>query len=70
MNNMKFKLSLKGLERINEINEKYNISCFEIDDDGFWDWAQDFFQICDVSCIISEEDRKYVWDLWNVLQIQ
>jgi hypothetical protein len=58
------RLSKSGYEKINNINEKYKISCFEVTSmEEYDEWKDDFWRIFYTSDIIDIEDAKYVYSI-------
>ena len=61
---MMVRLSKSGYEKINIINNKYRINCFEITSmEEYDEWKDDFWRVFYTSNIIDNEDAKYVYKI-------
>lgn len=61
------KLTLKGFERVNDINSRYNIKFYEIDEESLQEFLYTCMWLIDNTCIISDEDEDKTWlvTVWN-----
>lgn len=55
-----FKLSSSGLEKLGNLNEKYNIQFFKIDSDSVRKTIDKFLWLIDNTCIIQDDDLNWI----------
>ena len=58
------RLTLKCLEKLNELNEKYHISCFEIAGEDAYDFLIKMYELH-----LDKEDEEYVNYLLDLIQL-